>query len=382
MRTTAAPPACTIVPPYLLERIRQEGGPRAAAVAGQTLVLDLRARAHREVRAARRGGGGDGTPTPGGFVPLALQEKVQRRPVPGAAEAPAAAAPDRAVHDAAHATTLPGALVRAEGGAPTADAAVTDAFDHLGATWQLYWQAYRRDSLDGLGLPLVASVHYGVAYDNAFWNGAQMVFGDGDGLYFNPFTASVDVVGHELTHGFTQYAAGLTYVGQSGALNESVSDVFGSLVKQLHLGQRAQDADWLIGDGLFTSRVRGVALRSMKAPGTAYDDPVLGKDPQPADMDGYVDLPHDDQHDSGGVHTNSGIPNHAFYLAATALGGNAWEQAGQVWYDVLTSPGLAKDIGFAGFAGATVDAATTRFGAGSPAARAVREAWQAVKVLS
>ena len=120
----------------------------------------------------------------------------------------------------------------------------------------------------------------------------------------------------------------------------------------------------------------------MKAPGTAYDDPVLGKDPQPADMDGYVDLPHDDQHDSGGVHTNSGIPNRAFYLAATALGGNAWEAAGQVWYDVLTRPGLAKDVGFAGFAAATVDAAAARFGAGSTAAEAVRQAWVTVKVLA
>ncbi len=308
-----------------------------------------------------------------------LQEKVQPRPVPGAAEAPAAAAPDRADprrrarhHPAGHAGPRRGRRRRP----PTRPS--TDAYDHLGATWQLYWQAYRRDSLDGRGLPLVASVHYGVAYDNAFWNGAQMVFGDGDGLYFNPFTASVDVIGHELTHGVTQYTAGLTYVGQSGALNESVSDVFGSLVKQLHLGQRAEEADWLIGDRLFTSKVHGVALRSMKAPGTAYDDPVLGKDPQPADMDGYVDLPHDDQHDSGGVHTNSGIPNHAFYLAATALGGNAWEQAGQVWYDVLTAPGLAKDIGFAGFAGATVDAATDPVRRGQPPrpARCVRRGWR------
>jgi Zn-dependent metalloprotease len=313
-------------------------------------------------------------------VPLSLQETVQeRRPAPGAGPPPAR---HRAVHDAGHTTTLPGTLVRAEGSAATADRSVTDAYDHLGATWQLYWQAYRRDSLDGRGLPLVASVHYGVDYDNAFWDGTQMVFGDGDGIYFNPFTGSVDVVGHELTHGVTSYTAGLTYVGQSGALNESVSDVFGSLVKQMHLGQKAQDADWLIGDRIFTSKVRGVALRSMKAPGTAYDDPVLGKDPQPADMDGYVDLPHDDQHDSGGVHTNSGIPNRAFYLAATALGGNAWEAAGQVWYDVLTRPGLTKDVDFAGFATATVEAAAARFGAGSSQAGAVRQAWVTVKVLA
>jgi Zn-dependent metalloprotease len=371
---------CTILPPYLLDRLRQAPELPAASAATRTLEVDGRVRAHRELRAARRGGERPGPPSPGGFVPEPLLQKAQ--PPTGTAPAVVAPAPLRSIHDSAHGTTLPGALVRPEGAAPNGDPAVGDAYDHLGATWQLYWRAYRRNSLDGRGLELVASVHYSVDYDNAFWDGTQMVFGDGDGPYFNSFTESVDVVGHELTHGVTQFTAGLTYVGQSGALNESVSDVFGSLVKQMHLGQRAEEADWLIGDRLFTSKVHGVALRSMKAPGTAYDDPVLGKDPQPADMDGFVDLPHDDQHDSGGVHTNSGIPNHAFYLAATALGGNAWEQAGQVWYDALTAPGLAKDIGFAGFAGATVNAATTRFGADSPAARAVREAWLAVKVLS
>ena len=134
------------------------------------------------------------------------------------------------------------------------------------------------------------------------------------------------------------------------------------MVKQQVLGQDAADADWLIGEGLFTAKVNGVALRSMKAPGTAYDDPVLGKDPQPADMDGYVTLPADSQHDNGGVHTNSGIPNRAFYLAATGIGGTSWEGAGLVWYDVLTGSKVTKDIDFAGFAALTVDAAKARFG--------------------
>ena len=190
------------------------------------------------------------------------------------------------------------------------------------------------------------------------------------------------MIGHELAHGFTQFTAGLTYVAQSGALNESVSDVFGSLVKQRTLGQTAEQADWLIGDALFTDKVRGSALRSMKAPGTAYDDPHLGKDPQPASMDDYQDLPHDEEHDNGGVHINSGIPNRAFYLAATALGGHAWERAGQIWFDVMTRGGLPKDVDFAGFADATVDAATTRFGSGSTEAGAVREAWTTVGVLT
>ena len=175
---------------------------------------------------------------------------------------------------------------------------------------------------------LDSSVHYGHAYDNAFWDGTQMVYGDGDGKLFERFTLAVDVIGHELTHGVTQSTSQLEYVDQSGALNEAVSDIFGTFVE--HSG-KADPADWLIGEGLFTSKVQGVALRSMKAPGTAYDDPVLGKDPQPATMKGYVETTDDD----GGVHINSGIPNRAFYLAAVSIGGNAWEKAGQIWYDAL-----------------------------------------------
>jgi len=143
------------------------------------------------------------------------------------------------------------------------------------------------------------------------------------------------------------------------------------------LGQSADQADWLIGAGLFTPQVKGVALRSMKAPGTAYDDPQLGKDPQPATMAGYVETTDD----NGGVHINSGIPNHAFYLAATAIGGNAWEKAGQVWYDTLTGSGIAADCDFATFAGLTVAAAEARYAAGSPEATAVRDAWVQVGVL-
>src|SRR6185312_15543366 len=112
-----------------------------------------------------------------------------------------------------------------------------EAYDGLGATYQLYSEAFDRDSIDDAGMPLLGSVHYDVDYDNAFWDGRQMVFGDGDGELFNRFTISLDVIGHELTHGVTADEAGLVYFRQSGALNESVSDVFGVLVKQYHLGQ-------------------------------------------------------------------------------------------------------------------------------------------------
>jgi Thermolysin metallopeptidase, alpha-helical domain/Thermolysin metallopeptidase, catalytic domain len=375
---------CGIVPPEILRRIAEGAGPDhpdvpddAAAAAQRTLEADALLRRQREVF-AERGRGDLRGPIPG-LPNLRVGERVaeaERR-----ARAKAEPVVQRAVYDAQHQSKLPGRLVRGEGKPPTTDDPVNRAYDGLGATWQLYWSAFQRNSLDAKGLELVASVHYEEQYDNAFWDGQQMVFGDGDGTYFNDFTSSVDVIGHELAHGVTQYTAGLTYVTQSGALNESVSDCFGSMVKQQVLGQDAADADWLIGEGLFTAKVQGVALRSMKAPGTAYDDPVLGKDPQPADMDGYVKLPADAQHDNGGVHTNSGIPNRAFYLAAASIGGRSWEGAGLVWYDVLTGSSITKDIDFAGFARLTVDAAEARFGAGSSQARAVKDAWQTVKVL-
>src|SRR5215217_8657193 len=158
-----------------------------------------------------------------------------------------------------------------------------------------------------------------------------MVYGHADGRIFTRFTASVDVIAHELTHGLTQFAAALGYHGQTGALNEHLSDAFGIMVKQWLLGQTADKSDWLIGAGIFGPAVHGVAVRSMAAPGTAYDDPVLGKDPQPAHMKDYVTTIND----NGGVHINSGIPNHAFYVTSVELGGNAWDKAGQIWYVAL-----------------------------------------------
>jgi Zn-dependent metalloprotease len=203
-----------------------------------------------------------------------------------------------------------------------------------------------------------------------------MVFGDGDGDIFNRFTLSLDVVGHELTHGVVGDEAQLQYFYQPGALNESLSDVFGSLVKQHLLKQTADKADWLIGAGLFTKRIKGVALRSMKAPGTAFDDPLLGKDPQPAHMKNFVRT----FDDNGGVHINSGIPNHAFYLAATQIGGYAWEKAGRIWYEALRDSKLRPNSGFTTFAKLTLRNTTRLYGATSAETKAVREAWKEVGV--
>jgi Zn-dependent metalloprotease len=221
-------------------------------------------------------------------------------------------------------------------------------------------------------------VHYGSQYDNAFWDGERMVFGDGDGEVFRRFTLSLSVIGHELSHGVTQYASPLEYSGQSGALNESISDVFGALVEQHSRQQTATEASWLIGEELFTDMVQGAALRSMKAPGTAYNDDILGVDPQPGHMRDFVET----REDNGGVHINSGIPNRAFFLVADALGGYAWQGAGQIWYDTITAGGLSPRAAFVDFARATAEAARARFGTGSPEAVAVEWAWAEVGVTS
>ncbi|WP_353942473.1 M4 family metallopeptidase [Streptomyces sp. HUAS MG91] len=347
------PVFCTIVPPHILDKAARSGDPEIASRARRSLERDSLERTRRRM-----------TTVIGA-----------RAAAPSYADAGAERTSHRTIYDARHTTTLPGHKVRGEGDDPGQDATVNRAYAGLGATFELYLEKFSRYSIDGEGLPLNATVHYDEDYNNAFWNGEQMVFGDGDGEIFLDFTLPVDVIGHELTHGVTQYTANLAYYDQSGALNESVSDVFGSLIKQYSLGQTAAEADWLIGAGLLAPRVTGVALRSMKAPGTAYDDDVLGKDPQPADMDHYV---HTSQ-DNGGVHINSGIPNHAFYILADALGGHAWERAGRIWFDTLTGGQLKPDCKFADFARATAKSAKDRYGAAEEY-QAVLKCWEQVGV--
>ncbi len=290
---------------------------------------------------------------------------------------------ERIVYDAKNGSSLPGTVVRKETDPASSDVAVNEAFDGSGVTYDLYKNVYQRNSVDANGMRLDSTVHYQKGYDNAFWNGEQMVYGDGDedqpvsDRLFNRFTIAIDVIGHELTHGVTQFEAKLNYSQQPGALNESMSDVFGSLVKQYSLNQTAAQADWIIGAGLFTSNVKGVGIRSMKAPGTAYDDPVLGKDPQPANMKDYVNTISD----NGGVHINSGIPNHAFYVVATELGGFAWEKAGQIWYVTLRDK-LGASSNFQACADLTYQVAGELFGAGGLEQQAVKKGWSEVGITA
>ena len=358
-------PCCGILPPHVLSEIALRGNRSQRERALRTLDVDSSLRAARVGQSGRRLIGrrlrGVGRPV---WVPR-LRERL------GAPEDKS-----RSIYDADNTRQLPGKLVRREGAGPTGDEAVDEAYDYMGDTFDFYWNEYGRDSIDNAGLPLVGTVHYGEDYDNAFWNSEQMVYGDGDGQLFNSFTSSIDVIGHELTHGVTENEAGLTYWAQSGALNESVSDVFGSLVKQYVNQETADDADWLIGAELLTDQVNGDALRNMAEPGTAYDDPVLGQDPQPGDMKHYVRTISD----NGGVHINSGIPNRAFYLAATDIGGYAWEAAGLIWYKTLLSPSLTPTAQFSTFAGITVETAQLLYGNSSAEADAVSNAWRTVGV--
>lgn len=354
-------PLYCIVPPYMLEQIIQNGTTEQQALAQLSLAVTSAFRQNRLAFAR-----GD-IPT-GGIAMVA-----------GAV--PSAAVKQRSVYTANNSSSLPGTLVRQEGQPPSGDVAVDEAYDGAGYTYDLYENVYKRNSIDNKGMSLLSSVHYQTGYDNAFWNGQQMVYGDGDNnlppaqQIFNRFTIALDVIGHELTHGVTQYEANLVYSGQSGALNESISDVFGSLVKQNRFNQTARNADWIIGQGLFTANVHGVGIRSMKAPGTAYDDPVLGKDPQPANMSGYVSTTQD----NGGVHVNSGIPNHAFYVTAYELDGFAWEKAGRIWYTTLTGR-LGSMASFQDAANTTYQVAADLYGANSLEQQAVQKGWAEVGI--
>ncbi len=351
------------LPPYILDGIIERGSEQQRQRAEQTARLSNQFRTQRQAAARRV------APTP----------RAPAAPAPGTGGA-VAVAKQRVVYTANFLSNLPGTVVRQEGGPPTGDPAADEAYDGSGVTYDLYWEVYQRNSIDGNGMRLDSTVHYQRGYDNAFWNGQQMVYGDGDEdlppeqRLFNRFTIALDVIAHELTHGVTQYTSNLTYANQPGALNESFSDVFGSLARQRQLSQTAAAADWIIGKGLFTANVNGVGIRSMEAPGTAYDDPVLGKDPQPDHMNNYVNTASD----NGGVHINSGIPNHAFYLAAVALGGYAWEKAGQIWFASLQR--IASNASFQDAANLTYTVAGELYGKAGQEQQAVKNAWDLVGI--
>lgn len=190
-------------------------------------------------------------------------------------------------------------------------AAAVDAHYYTGKVYDYYRNIHGRNSFDGQGATIRSTVNAGYNESNAYWNGSQMIYGDGEGFRYHPFSTALDVVAHELTHAVTQYSAGLEYWGQSGALNESFSDVFGYFI---------DPDDWDCGEDLFTSQFSGQALRSLSSP---------EKYGQPSHMNNYQ-YTYDD---NGGVHYNSGIPNKAAYITINAIGK---EKAEQIYYRALT----------------------------------------------
>jgi Zn-dependent metalloprotease len=355
-------PCCCIAPPDLFARILEEGELDARRAALDALASSASLRTQRSLigRISRE--------TDIGVRSLAaINVPVGKR---------------QTIYDAVHGgrSDLPGTRKRGQDDPPASDQAVNDVFDNTRKTYDFYRGVCGRDSVDDDGMELVSSVHYGVNFDNAFWNGAQMVYGDGSNQIFQvgKLTQALDVIAHELTHGVTQFTAALKYSKQSGALNEHFSDVFGVLTAQYSLRQTADQASWLIGEGTLVPTL-GRALRSMKEPGTAFSG-----DRQPSAMANYVELPNDNdpRNDNGGVHINSGIPNRAFYLFATALGGHSWVTAGKVWFTTLTGGHLQPDAQFTDAAEATIQVAGELFGDSGAEQEELRSAWQTVGVIS
>ncbi|AYC33626.1 M4 family peptidase [Pseudomonas cavernae] len=351
----ARDPLHCIIPPYIIEHLAQSADPEVRCRAIANLAASKTFRAVRTTAQAMPG-------------LLATMSPARSK--------------HRLVYDAGHTDQLPGALVRAEGQNGVADPAVNEAYDGSGDTYDFFHELFQRNSLDANGMSLISTVHVAeVDYcgeftpmNNAFWNGQQMAYGDGDGSIFQRFTRSLEVIGHELSHGVQSFTSNLSYFGQSGALNEHFADVFGILVRQWRHGETAADASWLIGAEVLVPAPTRRGIRDMEKPGTAFvNDPELGNDPQPAHMSKLYTGPRD----NGGVHINSGIPNRAFVLVAKALGGNAWDVAGRIWYETLVQ--LTSSSQFVDCARVSVQiAGMPKYGA--VAKKAVKAAWKQVGI--
>ena len=354
-------PIRCIIPPYISEKLAESNNKQIATDAIKNLAETIKLRAKRE------------------FVST-LPEKQLMLLHPVMAKKKTTKL-NMQVYNMKHGTNPSAAQLLWDNGktVKSLDKQAKHVVDAGSATWNFYYQLYGRNSVDNLGLLLRHYIHYSSKYDNAMWDGSEMVYGDGDGKIFGDFTSDPDIIGHELTHGVTQNESNLDYENQSGALNESLSDVFGIMVKQRMLNLDVKKSDWLIGENVLIGKK--YALRSMKAPGTAYvNHPQLGTDPQPATMDKFVHLPNTQRGDNGGVHTNSGITNYAFYVAAFNIGGFSWEKTGKIWYDAMTDKALKNNATFSDFKNLTIQHAGKLFGSGSNEEKGVTNAWKTAKI--
>jgi len=337
---------CHIVPKDILERLAGD----------KKLSTELR-------RAAR-----DSARLSDGLRNLRSQaaELTQLAQATGAHLVELAPSPKVTVYDCKHSQTLPGTPV--PGAKTSRDATAKRCFAETTQVAKFFKSVFGRNSIDDAGMTMMSSVHFGKNYNNAMWNGTQMVYGDGDGKLFVDFTQGDDVIGHELTHGVTQHSLQLAYSGDAGGLNESLSDCFGSMFRQWSAKQDVTQADWLIGADIMgpTAKSRGFkALRNMAKPDdkaalapqpTKYSQITAGMDP----------------------HYSSGPPNLAFCTACVTLGGHSWEKIGQVWYAALTTSGAHPKMTMPQFAARTRQLAAQKYPSQAVVAAAVDAGWKKV----
>lgn len=331
---------CFIVPASILEKMIKEGTPEQRERAAHNLKVSQLLRGMRVVNNRNRS------------IGLMSAHETKRR----------------VIYDMDHSEDegkLPGNPVRYEGGAATGDHSADECYKNTGIVYDFYYDVFGRNSINNGGITLVSSVNFGDEFDNAFWNGQQMVYGDGSGkIFVKDSLTALDVTAHELQHGVTQFSTpeDLDYHNQSGGLNESFSDCFGIMCKQWSKKQKAGDSNWLIGESIL---IEGKALRSMKDPGTGnpFDDQIDNVSDYKDGMD---------------PHTSSGPPNKAFYLACTKVGGYSWDKVGKAWYAAL--PRLPLHATFQMAADYTFDAAGSLFGKGNDVQTAIQDAWHQVGV--
>ena len=343
---------CHIIPEDVLRRLSEDkrvpSDVRDAAARTATVDVEFRKLRTQALRLSR------------------AAEMVGLAPSPTGIAATPWKMPATPIYDCGHRQTLPGTAVTSPG--TSADATVKHVYAETRSLATFYNQVFKRNSVDNAGMALQSSIHYGSKYNNAFWNGSQMTYGDGDGSIFVDFSKGNDVIGHELTHGVTQHTLQLEYSGDAGGLNESLSDCFGSMFRQWEAGQDVTQADWLIGKDIMGPMAISqgyTCLRDMADPAakhclapqpTRYADITPGMDP----------------------HYSSGPPNLAFCTACVTAGGKSWEAVGQVWYAVMTGMGAKPKLKMKDFANRTRSVAGTLF-AGQPAvAAAVDAGWKRV----
>ncbi|WP_369903649.1 M4 family metallopeptidase [Bacillus manliponensis] len=268
-------------------------------------------------------------------------------------------------------STLPGTLWRDTDNIFNAayDSAAVDAHYYAGVTYDYYKKTFNRNSYDNAGAPLYSTVHHRSNYNNAFWNGSQMIYGDGDGIDFAPLSGALDVVGHELTHAVTEYSSGLIYQNESGALDEAIADLFGTLVEYYD----NRNPDWEVGEDVYTPGIADDALRSMSNP-AKYGDPD------------HYSKRYTGTEDEGGVHINSSIINKASYLLANGgthygvtVNGIGKDKVGAIYYRANTLY-FTKSTTFSQARAGLVQAAADLYGANSVEVAAVKQAYDAVGV--